>query len=161
MKRKIWLWIIAAIVLVAVLFVPVPTGTLNDGGTREYTALTYKIVDWNSLTDDGVYEKNRVYFFADRNKSLDELWEYEKGNVEQKFRGTALELSGTSVLVEPIEGVPERRSSDRISFDTADLADIGAEVGTVVEITYTGGIMESYPAQIHATGWKTFGEQEG
>ena len=29
-----------------------------------------------------------------------------------------------------------------------------AEVGSVVEVSYTGGIMESYPAQISATSWK-------
>ncbi len=29
-----------------------------------------------------------------------------------------------------------------------------AEIGSVVQVTYTGAIMESYPAQINATGWK-------
>lgn len=35
-----------------------------------------------------------------------------------------------------------------------DADNIEIEVGSVVQINYTGGIMESYPAQINATSWK-------
>ena len=65
MKKKIWIPIIVSVVLLVVLFVPIPTGTLNDGGTTEFSAITYKIVAWNRMTDDGVYEKTRVYFAKD------------------------------------------------------------------------------------------------
>ena len=41
MKKKIWIPITAAAVLLAILFVPVPLGSYDDGGTREYAALTY------------------------------------------------------------------------------------------------------------------------
>ena len=41
MKKKIWIPI-AAVILLLILFVPIPTGVCKDGGTREYTALTYK-----------------------------------------------------------------------------------------------------------------------
>ena len=44
MKKKIWIPIVIALLL-AILVVPIPTGVYKDGGTREYTALTYKIVD--------------------------------------------------------------------------------------------------------------------
>ena len=53
MKKKIWIPILVVVIL-AILFVPIPSGVYKDGGTREYTALTYKIVDWNRLTDGGV-----------------------------------------------------------------------------------------------------------
>lgn len=33
MKKKVWLWIAAGALLLAVLFVPVPTGMADDGGT--------------------------------------------------------------------------------------------------------------------------------
>ena len=38
---------IAAVLVIAlalVLFIPIPQGPLDDGGTRTYNALTYKIV---------------------------------------------------------------------------------------------------------------------
>lgn len=154
MKKKIWIPIITAVVLLAVLFVPIPSGTYKDGGTREYTALTYKIVDWNKLTSDGKYDKTKIYFFPNNIKSIDELWLYEEDKVEHKFNATILELSDTTALVEPLENEDERLSSDKISFGLSGLDKIGANVGSVVEVTYNGGIMESYPAQIKAVSWR-------
>lgn len=46
MKKKVWIPIVI-VVLLAILVIPIPTGVYKDGGTREYTALTYKVVDWN------------------------------------------------------------------------------------------------------------------
>ena len=70
---------IAAVVLVAalILFFPIPKGTYDDGGSREYEALTYKIIRWNRLTTDGVYRKTRVYFGKDKHASIDELFARE------------------------------------------------------------------------------------
>lgn len=153
MKKKIWIPIVI-FVLLAVFLVPIPTGTYRDGGTREYTALTYKIVAWNHLTGDSTYNKTKVYLFPDNFKSIDSLWYYEKDNVEYSFIATVLEINGDSVLVEPVESEDELRSSNEIMFSTKGLNDIGAEVGSVIEVTYTGQIMESYPAQISVTSWK-------
>lgn len=74
--------------------------------------------------------------------------------VQESFVATVLEINGDTVLVEPVEGEPERRSADKITFCVAGFEDIGASVGDAVQITYTGQIMESYPAQIHATKWE-------
>ena len=154
MKYKKWIPIIGLFVLLAVLFVPLPQDSLDDGGTREYVALTYRIVHWNRVHPDGLYEKTRFYFGSDRNKSINELWEQEYFHVEERFIATVLEINNGSILVEPIEGEPERLSSDRISLDISNLEKIDVYVGIAVQISYTGGIMESYPAQINATGWK-------
>lgn len=151
MKRK---WIFPVIAVLLLLVIPIPTGLHKDGGTREYTALTYKIVDWNRLTSDGKYDKTSIFFFPNNFKSIDALWTYEEDQVEHKFNATVLQLSDTAALVEPLEDEDERRSSDQISFGIKGLADIGAEVGSVVEVTYTGGMMESHPAQINAKRWK-------
>lgn len=153
MKKKTWIPIIVTVVLLAVLFVPLPTG-VDDGGTREYTALTYKIVDWNRLTFDGKYDKTKIYFFPDNFKSADELWTREEHTAEHGFCAAVVELSDTAAVVEPLESEPELSSSDRISFSLSGLDGIGAKVGSIVEITYTGNIMESYPAQITAARWK-------
>lgn len=82
----------------------------------------------------------------------------ESEDLEQEFVATVLEIDENSVLVQPFEGEDELNSSDEISFSIKDFEDIGAGVGSAVEITYIGGIMESYPAQIHATGWKLCGD---
>ncbi len=79
MKKKIWIPIIA-VIAAAIMLIPIPTGIYKDGGTREYTALTYKIVVWNHLTENGTYSKTKVYFFPDNFKSIDSLWELEKPN---------------------------------------------------------------------------------
>ena len=158
MRKKLF-WILLPIVLLAVLFVPMPKSQYKDGGTREYSALTYKIVDWNRLTADGTYEATKVYWFPNNFKSIDALWAYEEQEVVHKFVATVLELNSTSALVRPAEGEAEGYSADKIYLGIADLGDIGAQVGSDVEIYYTGGIMESYPAQIHAVKWelaKTF-----
>lgn len=77
MKKKIWLWIAAGALLLAVLFVPVPTGAAEDGGTQVYSALTYKIVKWHRSTEDGIYSATRVYWLPDNFKSIDKLWDGE------------------------------------------------------------------------------------
>ncbi len=96
MKKKIWIPIVVIVSSLLILLIPIPKASYDDGGTREYVSLTYKIVDWNRLHSDGVYENTRIYFGKDRNKSIDELWEME--GVEQKgnpndFR--PLEFTGT------------------------------------------------------------------
>ena len=79
MKKKIWIPVIA-VIAAAIMLIPIPTGIYKDGGTREYTALTYKIVVWNRLTENSTYSKTKVYFFLDNFKSIDSLWELEKPN---------------------------------------------------------------------------------
>ena len=153
MKKKIWIPIVI-VVLLAILVIPIPTGVYKDGGTREYTALTYKIVDWNRLTGDSTYDKTRVYFFPYNFKSIDGLWYYEEDKVEHSFVATVLEINGSSVTVQPVEDSAMLMSTDKVSFGMSDLEKIEIEVGTVVKVTYKGDVMESYPAQVHATSWK-------
>ena len=176
MKKKIWIVVVCVVILLAILFVPIPSGTYKDGGTKEYTSLTYKIVKWNRLMDDDIYRKTSVFFLPNNFKCIDDLWNMEVNNndindvyivdsVEDNdenvdnmkdvsFEAVILEINGDSVLVSPIEKDKERSSSDKISFCISSLEDIGAEVGSVIEITYDGTIMESYPAQINAKDWK-------
>lgn len=75
--------------------------------------------------------------------------------VEETFKATVLENMGNSLLVEPLEGEDELNSSDKISLtvpvNDATLKDLSEfSPGSIVEITYNGEIMESYPAQIRA-----------
>jgi len=164
MSKKIWIpLVLAAVVLtiLLILFVPISRGTLDDGGTRDYAALTYRIVRWNRLTFDGVYKNTVVYYGEDRNKTIDELWIREKQNVEQKFTATVISVEGNTVVVESKGGEPESLICDRISFSTQNLEKINVRVGNELQITYKGDIMETYPAQINAIAWKTVDDLRG
>lgn len=158
MKKRFLIPIITLVLILAVLFVPIPHSAYDDGGTREYTALTYKLVDWNRLTRDGRYEKTRIYFGKDAMLSIDELWAREEQFVEYTVRGTIVEMNSTygsqHVIIEPLSSEMEAYSASRISFGADNLDYIGAHVGSIVDVTYTGDIMESFPAQIKAVRWQ-------
>lgn len=83
---------------------------------------------------------------------------------EQKtsvFSAAVLEVQEQSLLVAPDENSSERRSADEIMVDVTEqtvLTDFdgstctlsGIATGSIVEITYTGDIAETYPAQLTA-----------
>lgn len=64
------------------------------------------------------------------------------------FQATVVELYETSCLVEPAEGSWEAQSADRIVVPTDEAFAADAAVGDLVEITHSGDLMESYPAQL-------------
>ncbi len=156
MEKKIWIPLLVGVILLAMMFVPYSVTDYDDGGTKEYTAVAYKVVCWNRVQIDGTYQNTRVYFGADRFKSLDELWAQEKpqsapldDDDDSAFFATVLELHDKSVLVEPFEGEWERTNcSDKIYLTLQDSNDIALAPGHKIQVTYTGGIAESYPAQI-------------
>ena len=84
MKKKA---IAIMIIIVFLLFLPIPTGQMKDGGTRVYSALTYKVVIWQRFVDtteedagEGLvkYQHTSVYWLPDNFKTIDELWEIER-----------------------------------------------------------------------------------
>ena len=86
MKKRIVIPVIIVIALALILFLPIPEGTLNDGGTRVYAALTYKIVVWNRVIDKtdengqltvDTYYNTSVYWYPDHQKGISELWQME------------------------------------------------------------------------------------
>ncbi|ADU23345.1 hypothetical protein [Ruminococcus albus] len=81
MRKKI---ITAAVIMLVllILFVPIPLPPLKEGGTRQYAALTYKVVKWQRAVDGEIYKKTSVYFFPDNFKSIDELWAMETNDTE-------------------------------------------------------------------------------
>ncbi len=89
MKKKPWVIIVFAVVLLALLFVPFIRIDYDDGGTTQWVALTYRVVQWKREFSNGmdvdVYENTRVYFGIDYWKSISELWdmEYEEFPMEQ------------------------------------------------------------------------------
>ena len=153
MKKKVWIWIAAAVLLLAILFVPIPTGVYRDGGTRAYSALTYKIVAWNRITTDAVYEKTRFYLFPENFNSIDTLWEREKENVGKTLLATVESFTETEVIVQAVSNGTKYR------ILRAGLTEIGAAKGNVVEITYAGADWNSDPAYIsNVLSWKLSGD---
>ena len=74
MKRKFR--IVLAIIVLLILTIPIPISSARDGGTKQYAALTYKIVYWNHLYDNGeIYDDTEIYLFPLNFKTVDELWE--------------------------------------------------------------------------------------
>lgn len=141
MKKKIWIPIIIVVAVLAVLFVPIPQGSYDDGGTREWIALTYKIVDWNRLTvyegaESTLYEKTRIYFGADKNKTIDELWELEMA------QGDYCEDEDSSLTAKPVIYLyPEE------------------ETEVAVKLDYNGRLTCTYPA--YNDGWKVTALPDG
>lgn len=151
MKKRIVTITLITVLLCAILFVPIPSGVCQDGGSREFTALTYKIVKWNRLISDSIYSSNKVYFFPDNFKTIDELWDIEKVNAIKAFDAKIITISGNSVIVEPFSDEEELNSSDRIMFPKSAIENLGVREGDFVKVSYTGEIKESYPAQLSVT----------
>jgi len=60
---------------------------------------------------------------------------------------TIMDISGDNVLVKPVDDSPELKSSSKFSLSVKQLpAAITPKVGMKLEITYNGGILETYPA---------------
>ena len=111
MSKKVSILIaILAAAIVVLLAVPIPKAALDDGGTREYAAMTYRIVKWKKFYAGGTYEKTKVYFGKDLKKTLDELWAEEAEGIEHVFDAEITEISGSVVTVRPAAGAAEANS---------------------------------------------------
>ncbi len=73
----------------------------------------------------------------------------DQGSVSVEFQARVIEARDGYLLVEPVEGAAERGSADRIDVPIQHIdPSPEPEVGDLVEISYDGMIMESYPAQL-------------
>ena len=70
-------------------------------------------------------------------------------SLDSIFQAKILEIFDSYYLVEPVEGSPELRSSDRIEVKMEHLdPSLEPEVGDIIEIIHSGEIMESDPARL-------------
>ena len=70
-------------------------------------------------------------------------------SLDSVFQAKILEIFDNHYLVEPVEGSPELRSSDRIEVKIEHLdPSLEPEVGDIIEIIHSGEIMESDPARL-------------
>ena len=70
-------------------------------------------------------------------------------SLDSIFQAEILKIFDNHYLVEPVEGSPELRSSDRIEVKMEHLdPSLEPEVGDIIEIIHSGEIMESDPARL-------------
>ena len=118
-------------------------------GDDHYTMLIendtyYEVVivnEHNPYCDCISIEENNVYICR-YNKSV----KIEDAN--EKFYGKVIECNQNNMLVEVAEGEEERNSTDRIIIQFEENNDMIYMTGSLVEIEYTGEILETYPSQI-------------
>jgi hypothetical protein len=76
MSKKKKIIVAVVVIIMLVLFFPIPIGTLEDGGSKVYSALTYKIVKWVYHNEDRSRGyRTRVYWFPDNFMDINELRE--------------------------------------------------------------------------------------
>ena len=122
---------------------------LSDRGCFDFTlrfheADGYLYVDKKKYNTDELVETGRLVF---KNNTIQ--IEGFSNEAHQVFQAEILEIHGGHYLVKPVEGSWELNSADRIEVPIRNAhPSPEPEIGDVIEIEYSGEILETYPAQI-------------
>ena len=122
---------------------------LSDRGYFDFTlrfneADGYLYVDKTKYNTDELVETGRLVF---KNNSIQ--IEGFSNEVHQVFQAEILEDHNGYYLVKPVEGSWELNSADRIEVPIRNAhPSPEPEIGDVIEIEYSGEILETYPARI-------------
>ena len=122
---------------------------LSDRGYFDFTlrfneADGYLYVDKKKYNTDELVETGRLVF---KNNTIQ--IEGFSNEAHQVFQAEILEIHGSHYLVKPVEGSWELNSADRIEVPIRNAhPSPEPEIGDVIEIEYSGEILETYPARI-------------
>ena len=122
---------------------------LSDRGYFDFTlrfneADGYLYVDKRKYNTDELVETGRLVF---KNNSIQ--IEGFSNEAHQVFQAEILEIYDGNYLVKPVESSWELSSADRIEVPTKNAhPSPEPEIGDVIEIEYSGEILETYPARI-------------
>ena len=122
---------------------------LSDRGYFDFTlrfheADGYLYVDKKKYNTDELVETGRLVF---KNNTIQ--IEGFSNEAHQVFQAEILEIHGGHYLVKPVEGSWELNSADRIEVPVRNAhPSPEPEIGDVIEIEYSGEILETYPARI-------------
>ena len=122
---------------------------LSDRGYFDFTlrfneADGYLYVDKKKYNTDELVETGRLVF---KNNCIQ--IEGFSNEAHQVFRAEILEIHDGNYLVKPVEGSWELNSADRIEVPIRNAhPSPEPEIGDVIEIEYSGEILETYPARI-------------
>ena len=163
MKKKRWIWISCAAVpiVLIVLFVPFSVQSYDDGGTRQYTSLTYRIMKWNHLVDQGRYQGTTVYWFPDNRKSCQELWDKEKAAVQKTLTATIDSRKNGVVTLTPVHQEDQALFGKQMKLSESRLAGIGDQKTRCIEITYMGTEEKDGKLLPNVTACRSLPDQRG
>ena len=122
---------------------------LYDRGYFDFTlrfneADGYLYVDKRKYNTDELVETGRLVF---KNNTIQ--IEGFSNEAHQVFQAEILEIHGSHYLVKPVEGSWELNSADRMEVPIRNVhPSPEPEIGDVIEIEYSGEILETYPARI-------------
>ena len=122
---------------------------LSDRGYFDFTlrfneADGYLYVDKKKYNTDELVETGRLVF---KNNCIQ--IEGFSNEAHQVFQAEILEIHDGNYLVKPVEGSWELNSADRIEVPIRNVhPSPEPEIGDVIEIEYSGEILETYPARI-------------
>ena len=122
---------------------------LSDRGCFDFTLRFNEAdgclyVDKKKYNTDELVETGRLVF---KNNTIQ--IEGFSNEAHQVFQAEILEIHGSHYLVKPVEGSWELNSADRIEVPIRNAhPSPEPEIGDVIEIEYSGEILETYPAQI-------------
>ena len=122
---------------------------LSDRGYFDFTLRFHEAdgclyVDKKKYNTDELVETGRLVF---KNNSI-QIEGFSNG-AHQVFQAEILEIHGGHYLVKPVEGSWELNSADRIEVPIRNAhPSPEPEIGDVIEIEYSGEILETYPARI-------------
>ena len=122
---------------------------LSDRGYFDFTlrfneADGYLYVDKKKYNTDELVETGRLVF---KNNCIQ--IEGFSNEAHQVFQAEILEIHDGNYLVKPVEGSWELNSADRIEVPIRNAhPSPEPEIGDVIEIEYSGEILETYPARI-------------
>ena len=115
-----------------------------DFTLRFHEADGYLYVDKKKYNTDELVETGRLVF---KNNTIQ--IEGFSNEAHQVFQAEILEIHGGHYLVKPVEGSWELNSADRIEVPVRNAhPSPEPEIGDVIEIEYSGEILETYPARI-------------
>lgn len=127
----------------------------NDGGTKIYLGLGYKVIDFHTSAgfDDikiGSWSMQYEDFDEER-KEYEEKFQEEMKESEKSFCGIITQVENNSFLVRPDENEEIKKSADLIMVEKLKIdTNVKYEIGEKIRIIYDGDVMDTYPAQINA-----------
>lgn len=134
MRSKLWIFVM--IVILIILVFPIKK-ECNDGGTVEYSAILYKVINWNRMR---IYEENKtgteVHFFPNNFHSLEYYDDIRPEAVAfYGENGLVVANIGTYSWTKEVDGV-----NRMVIADT--LGPLGMEYKNILKI-YQGGSIKS------------------
>ena len=111
MKKHFWIPLLVILWLV-LLFIPIPHGIAEDGGTRDYISLTYRLVNWNRITTDGVFS-GILYHMG---RALSRLSRSERGKTHKNEGKNPLFVPAPFTRREKYATIPSKETTPKGVF---------------------------------------------